>query len=208
MEYKEGMTFKEFVASKRKREEGKLNADFKVKDYLAYYKHTVWRYQGGLTKAGTRRKRMQKNGKWNLTPVLYKKILSSINSLLLEAVIQGEDIELPVGFGIIYARQKDVYTKLNEDGTLKTNRAINWKETLQLWYDDKEARETKQIVYQDNSKVKAYIRIKFGDFINKRFLKYCPTIPFMRKVAKGIKDGSIVLPEKGTSTKAIKDIQI
>jgi hypothetical protein len=60
MEYKEGMTFKDFVDQKRKRGKARLTTDFRTKDYIEYYKHSVWRYQGGLTRAGTRRKRMAK----------------------------------------------------------------------------------------------------------------------------------------------------
>ena len=102
MEYKEGMTFKDFVSQKKKRGKTKLHPDFTMKDYMEYYKHSVWRYQGGLTRAGTRRKRMAKNSKWILTPAQYKKILSSINILLLEATLRGEDIELPEGFGVLF----------------------------------------------------------------------------------------------------------
>ena len=207
MEYKEGMTLKEFVASKRKRGKTKLPADYSVGDYFQHYRHSVWRYQGGLTVRGTRRKRMAKNSKWNISKSQFRKILSSINSLLLEATLQGEDIKLPVDFGIIYARQKPIYTKLDEEGNLKTNRAINWKETLNLWFEDKEARENKQLVYQDNCTAKPYMRMQFGDFTNKRFLCFKPTHNVMRRVTRTMGKGELVLPNQGTSVKAIKDIQ-
>ena len=207
MEYKEGMTFKDFISQKKKRGKNKLKIDYAVKDYYQYYRHSVWRYQGGLTKAGKRRQRMAKNNKWNITPVKYKKILTSINLLLLEAILKGEDIELPVEFGILYARQKDIYTKLDDDGSLKTNRAINWKETLKLWYEDKESRESKQLVYQDNCNAKPYMRIQFGDFTNKRFLEFLPIHNKMRAITKTMGEGKLVLPKRGTSVKAIKDIR-
>ena len=95
MEYKEGMTFKDFITSKRKRGIGRNNSDYGTADYFKHYRHSVWRYQGGLTKRGTRRQRMAKGNKYNITQAQYKKILTSINSLLLEATLKGEDIELP-----------------------------------------------------------------------------------------------------------------
>ena len=207
MEYKEGMTLKEFVEQKKARGLGKLNADYSTKDYLRYYKHTVWRYQGGCTQAGNRRKRMAKGNKWILTPAQYKKIITSINSLLLEAISKGEDIELPEGFGTLYARQKSIYTKLDTEGRLKTNRAIDWNSTMKLWFEDKESREAKQVVYYDNCKAKPYVNIMFGDFTNKRFLEFRPVHNVMRKIAQGISNGNIILPDKGERTKAIKDIQ-
>lgn len=206
MEFKEGMTFKEYFATKTKRSKGKNTADYHISDYLKYYRKTVWRYQGGKTKRGTFRQRMNKGGKWTITPQLYRKILTSINSLLLEAILHGEDIQLPLNFGILYARQKKVYTSLDENGKLKTNRALNWQETLKLWYEDKEARESKQVVYQDNCKAKPYFNILFGDFHNRSFLYLLPNTIRIREATKRLKDGDIVLPEKGTSTKAIKDI--
>lgn len=206
MEYKEGMTFKDFISQKKKRGKTKLPPDFTAKDYMKHYRHSVWRYQGGLTRTGTRRKRMAKNSKWILTPVQYKKILSSINTLLLEATLRGEDIELPEGFGVLYARQKPIITKVDENGKLRTNRAVNWKETLNLWYKDKEARETKQVVYQENCKAKPLILIQFGDFTNKRFLSFKPIHKVMRTVAQTMGKGELILPPIGISTKAIKDL--
>lgn len=205
MELKEGMTYKEFNSQVQGRSKGRCNADYSTKDYFDYYRHSVWRYQGGLTKRGTRRKRMAKNGKWTISPTLYRKILSSINSTLLEAILQGQDIKLPIEFGILYARQKSVYTKL-ENGKLRTNRAINWKETKKLWFEDKESREAKQVIYQDNCKAKPYMKIQFGDFTNKRFLSFAPMHSVMRKVAKQISEGQVELPPHGTSVKAIKDL--
>lgn len=206
MEYKEGMTFKDFVSQKKKRGKTKLPPDFTVKDYMEYYRHSVWRYQGGRTKRGTLRQRMAKNSKWILTPVQYKKILSSINILLLEATLRGEDIELPEGFGVLYARQKPIVTKVDDKGNLKTNRAVNWKETLNLWYEDKEARETKQVVYQENCKAKPLILMQFGDFTNKRFLFFNPIHKIMRNISQTMGKGELILPPIGASTRAIKDL--
>ena len=205
MELREGMTYAEFNSQVQGRSKGKRNADYSTKDYFDYYRHSVWRYQGGLTKKGTRRKRMAKNGKWTISPVLYRKILTSVNSLLLEALLQGQDIVLPDEFGILYARQKEIFTKL-EDGKVKTNRAINWKETKKLWYEDKESREAKQVVYQDNCNAKPYMRIQFGDFTNKRFLMFMPLHTVIRSAAKQVSEGKIQLPHQGTSVKAIKDL--
>jgi hypothetical protein len=151
---------------------------------------------------------MNKNGKWTISPVLYRKILCSINSLLLEATLKGEDIELPVDFGTIYARHIPVYIKLDEEGNVKTNRAINWNGTLKLWYEDKEARQNGQLVLQDNCTKKPYIGLMFGDFTNKKFLHLQPSTTIMRKVAKDMQQGLINLPPKGTRTKAIKDIKL
>ena len=40
MEFIEGMTLKEFVASKRKRGKTKLPADYSVGDYFQHYRHS------------------------------------------------------------------------------------------------------------------------------------------------------------------------
>lgn len=205
MEYREGMTFEDFVGQKKRRRKNKRQIDYSTKDYLEHYKHSVWRYQGGLTKAGKRRKRMAKNSKWKLTPAMFRKIVVSINSLLLEATLQGQDIELPVEFGILYARQKPIYTKIDENGNLKTNRAINWRDTLKLWYEDKESREAKQLVYQEDCKAKPYVKIQFGDFTNKRFLEFHATHKNLRDITRAMSQEGLVLPNRGTSVKAIKD---
>ena len=206
MEYKEGMTIKEYRQQNGRKSKGRYNADYSTKDYMEHYRHSVWRYQGGFTKRGTRRKRMQKSGKWTIRPALFRKIITSINSLLLETILQGEDVELPVDFGILYARQKKIFTKLDEEGNIKTNRAVNWNETVKLWFADKEAREAKQRVFHDNCTSKVYMRIQFGDFPNKRFLTFMPVHNLMRQVAKNHTTGNLELPPIGTSVKGIKDI--
>ena len=82
-----------------------------------------------------------------------------------------------------------------------------WTAMSKLWFEDKESRETKQVVYYDNCKAKPYVNIMFGDFTNKRFLEFRPVHNVMRKIAQGISSGNIILPNKGERTKAIKDIQ-
>ena len=206
MELKEGMTYGEFNSQIHKRSKGKCNAQYSTKDYYSHYRHSVWRYQGGLTIRGTRRKRMSKNGKWTLSPAQYRKIIMAINSLLLETICQGQDVDMPNDFGILYARQKTIFTRLGDDGNIKTNRTINWKETKKLWFEDKESRESKQLVYHDNGHAKPYVRMQFGDFTNKRFLSFYPLHTYMRTMAKEVAEGKLKLPKQGTSVKAIKDL--
>ena len=49
--------------------------------------------------------------------------------------------------------------------------------------------------------------MQFGDFTNKRFLCFKPTHNAMRRVTRTMGKGELVLPNQGTSVKAIKDIQ-
>jgi hypothetical protein len=72
------------------------------------------------------------------------------NKFLVEKVLDGHEVTLPVRFGtlcIIGRKQKVSY---NEDGTIK-GLAPDWVKTKQLWENNPKAKEEKKLLYHINS---------------------------------------------------------
>jgi hypothetical protein len=66
--------------------------------------------------------------------------------------------------GQLEVRKYDTYVKLM-DGKLRTNRKIDWQATLQLWYEDEEAKENKVLIKSEDKEV-------FKIFYNKMIANY------------------------------------
>lgn len=82
---------------------------------------------------------------------IYSAIVDTVNKILVEQLLEGHEIEFPHQMGtlkLISAPTK-VYV---ENGELKTNYRTDWKKTLELWYEDEEARNSHKTVKKINSR--------------------------------------------------------
>lgn len=84
-----------------------------------------------------------------LTEKEFYSIIRTINNLLLDSYLNGEDIVFPLKMGKLELRKYSTYVKF-KGNKLVTNRAINWKETNKLWLEDKEAFNNKTLIRYDS----------------------------------------------------------
>ena len=91
-------------------------------------------------------------------------IVRGVNDLIAEELLKGKDVKFPQKMGQLEVRKYDTYVKLIE-GRVKTNRGVDWKATLKLWYEDEEAKENKTLVKVEDKEV-------FTIFYNRMIANY------------------------------------
>lgn len=86
-----------------------------------------------------------RKNKWKLLkghkfcPQLYGALIGRVNTLLIEKLLEGHQIVLPHLMGSLELVGTPAKLK-EEKGKLKTNYRVDWKKTLECWYNDEEAR--------------------------------------------------------------------
>lgn len=121
----------------------------------------------------------------------YGIIIRSINKLLGEALINGEDILLPHRLGRIEIRKYKPSISLN-NGKVKTTLPIDWNRTLKLWYEDKESYKNKTLIKVENKEVFRvyYNRVK-AEFENKSFYRFNINRELKNKLKQNIREGKL-----------------
>ena len=114
-------------------------------------------------------------------------IIKTINLHLRDQLIQGKDIDLPHRMGRIEIRRFEAKLEF-KDGKLITNLPVDWKRTLELWYEDESAKESKTLIRQENRTRYSihYDRTK-ALYNNKAFYQFIPN----RDVKVGLKENII-----------------
>lgn len=120
-----------------------------------------------------------------------RSIIKSINCELAKELSEGKEIKFPKQMGSLEVRSNDTYVKF-QDGKLKTNRMVDWNATLKLWYNDKEAKNKKQLVRLENKKIFSvfYNRGK-AKYNNQIFYEFIPNRALKQKIKENIQSGII-----------------
>jgi len=79
----------------------------------------------------------------------YVSIANGFMKFVMDKVLDGENVKLPVKFGSLYISGKKVNPKLNEEGKI-INLAPDWVKTKQLWETCEDCKKDKQLVYHFN----------------------------------------------------------
>lgn len=123
---------KEFLASVINYAHPKLVSNsWGVYDYYKYY-----------------RKNKPEGKKYVMKEAVFYKLIRRVNQLLADELVENHSLELPYRMGElkIYYEPTKSYIK---DGKVKTNRVVDWDETLKLWYEDDQMRKEKRLIYRD-----------------------------------------------------------
>lgn len=122
---------------------------------------------------------------------MYSNVVSYVNQLLVEKLLEGHDIELPYRMGNI--RLSSTETKVSiQDGVIKTNCCTDWKKTLEYWYEDKGAMEAhKTIKWVQRRLVFITYDKKSANYINKRFYSFRPNRSFLKTLGRNYSKGSV-----------------
>ena len=134
-----------------------------------------------ITDSSTSKKfwRWLKKNKWlNLGQSITEKeaglIIKGINLYYKECLLNGKDVRLPHRMGGISVRKIKNEVKF-KNGKLLIPYHINWKDTLDMWFEDEEARQEKVLIrYEVPYLFKIYYNFSIGVFENKRFYMFKP----------------------------------
>ena len=139
--------------------------------------------------------RWLKKNKWlGLPPITEKDfgaIINSVNKLHQDRFMEGKDIVFPHYMGRIELRKRESSVRMI-DGNLKVDTPIDWKSTLELWFEDEDCRNKKQLVRRNPGFV--YI-IRYdknkAKYNNKAFYKFYPARSFKERLKDTINKGNI-----------------
>jgi hypothetical protein len=169
------MTYQEFLnrIQKRGSKPHKIKHCLGVRDAWKWHRHKKWEY-------------------FNNTPCdqsLYSKVINEVNKVLADKLLEGNIVELPYQLGCLYlaGRKPKVYMS---KGKVITNYLVDWKKTLEFWYNDKEARDKHQKIkrIQNNIYYLKYDKKK-AVYRNKRFYLFRLNRSFAKKVGKAVEEG-------------------
>lgn len=98
-------------------------------------------------------KLMRKNGWYDIGRPLkeheFYSIIRGVNDLLAEEIAQGNTVVFPARMGKLELRKLQVGVSLLDNGKLKNTYPIDWKGTLQLWFEDEESRNSKTLLRKE-----------------------------------------------------------
>lgn len=102
----------------------------------------------------------------------FRRVIRYINNLLQESIAHGEDINLPCRMGRLELRKFKTSVSFR-DGKMMTNLPIDWDETLNLWYEDKESFKEKRKVRMEVPEVfRVYYKKNTANYNNKSFFTF------------------------------------
>ena len=172
----------------------KYNQDVSITDIYDYYCHMYFK-EKFIKKNGEVSKKsiVHKDSKYNIPITVYNTILKDFHLMMCESILKGKDFTLFERLGIIGIRKNKISIKVNEKGEVLTNAAIDFKSTLELWDQNKEAKEKKTLVRHINNHTQKYVHRWYwnkGDanFRNKTAYSFIPSRANKRLLAKILKD--------------------
>ena len=108
-----------------------------------------------------------------LTEHEFYQIIRRINNYLAEELINGNDVIFPNRRGKLELRKRNSLPVIDKNGNLKVTYAIDWDNTLKLWYEDEEAFNNKTLVRLPERNI---FRIKYNkntaNYNNKSFIEF------------------------------------
>ena len=74
-----------------------------------------------------------------------------------------------------------------KEGKVVTTLPVDWKRTIDLWWEDNESRESKTLVrFEGLERFVIYYNKKYANFVNKSFYRFIPTRPLKRELKEKI----------------------
>jgi hypothetical protein len=121
--------------------------------------------------------------------LLYSQIISEVHKVLVEAFLEGHEIEFPYQMGSLVLTSVPAKV-FYEDGELKTNYRIDWKKTLDYrFHEDPEGhkfiRRVQSLIYG----IKYYK--KGARYHNRKFYRFRPNRSLVRTVGAAAEKGRL-----------------
>lgn len=131
-----------------------------------------------------RKNKWKELGKKPCDQSLYSNVISRVNRILAEELLEGHEIVFPHQMGSLRLSSTDTKVSI-ENGKVKTNCCTDWKKTLEYWYEDEEARESHKTIKWVQKRL-IFIRYdkKAATFKNRRFYSFRPNRSIMKALGK------------------------
>ena len=127
-----------------------------------------------------------------LTEHEFYQIIRRINNYLAEELINGNDIIFPNRMGKLELRKRNSLPVIDNNGNLKVTYAIDWDNTLKLWYEDEEAFNNKTLVKIPERNI---FRVKYNkdtaNYENKSFMEFQVNRDIKTRLKQKIKNNEI-----------------
>lgn len=127
-----------------------------------------------------------------LTEHEFYQIIRKVNNALAINLSNGEDVVLPNRMGQLELRKRNSLPIIDKNGALKVTYAIDWDSTLQLWYEDESAFNSKTLVKLPERNI---FRVRYNKeravYNNKSFIDFHVNRDIKNKLKQNIKNNNI-----------------
>lgn len=127
-----------------------------------------------------------------LTEHEFYQIIRRVNNYLAEELVNGNDIIFPNRMGKLELRKRNSLPVIDKNGSLKVTYAIDWDNTLKLWYEDEEAFNNKTLVKIPERNI---FRVKYNkdtaNYENKSFMEFQVNRSIKTRLKQKIKNNEI-----------------
>jgi hypothetical protein len=113
-------------------------------------------------------------------------IIKAINNTLRDQLLDGKDVSFPNRMGRLEIRKFKAKVECKE-GKVVTTLPVDWKRTIDLWWEDDESRESKTLVrFEGLERFAIYYNKKYANFVNKSFYRFIPIRALKRELKEKI----------------------
>lgn len=118
------------------------------------------------------RKTKVRKSKYNLNESDYFAVIREFNKNLIDVLLTGSEVPLPLNMGSLQVRKHECGVTL-KDGEVKITYPIDWDKTLDLWYNDENARDRKILIHREVGEIFRVLYIKSkAKYKNKTFYTF------------------------------------
>lgn len=137
------------------------------------------------------RKNKPASPEYILTESQYFSIIRKINTILGEALANGEDITLPCSLGRLEIRKYEPKIHIDNE-KVRANLPIDWNRTIKLWYEDKESYQNKTLIKINEKEIfKIYYNRNIANYTNKSFYQFKVNRSIKERLKDNIRMGNI-----------------
>ena len=115
----------------------------------------------------------------------FRVIINTINEKICDKVVEGHKVTLPAFMGSIFLLKRENDNIFNNKD--KCTMPVDWLSTMELWYDDEDAREKKMIVRYEPKEVFKVMYTK-GKYKNVTYFRFYPMRAMKLKLKKAIQE--------------------
>ena len=113
-------------------------------------------------------------------------ITKAINNTLRDQLLDGKDVAFPNRMGRLEIRKFKAKVEYKE-GKVVTTLPVDWKRTIDLWWEDSESHESKTLVrFEGLERFAIYYNKEYANFANKSFYRFIPIRPLKRELKEKI----------------------
>ena len=115
----------------------------------------------------------------------------AVNLILRDMLLNSKDVIFPEGMGGLELRKVKARIQF-QNNRLRTNLRVNWNETLKLWYEDEEARESKKLVrYEADELFRVFYNRRFICHKNSSYFRWLTNRDFKKLLKEKVKNKEV-----------------